>query len=170
LVGSIAGYSLIQDLDYYYLFGAVFVPFIWATGLVLGTSLAESLQFNRKLSTLMLGAVIGSLPLAILAAIDQDPEIARQGLLYGVLGALLSGSIMAGTLYLAQRLPLITNAIVSVAGAAIAGLTYSLVFAPLVSTADIPGFNIWSLAGILAGGSVSMMLGLLLVPVPPSRA
>jgi hypothetical protein len=107
--------------------------------------------------------------LAILAAVDQDPAIARQGLVYGVLGALLSGSIMAATLYLAQRLSSVTNAIVSVAGAALAGMAYSLVLAPMVTTADIPGFNIWSLAGILSGGAVSMMLGLLLVPAPPSR-
>jgi hypothetical protein len=164
LLGSMAGYSLIQGFEFIYLLSAAFVPFVWATGMAAGITLAETLRLNRNLDTLITGAILGNLPLVVLAATDTNPEAAWQGLIYGLLGAFLSGGILGATLHFSRQIRSGLNVIIAVTGAAIAGLAYSLVLAPLVGTTDIPGFNLWSLAGILAGGSISMMLGLLFVP------
>lgn len=170
LFGSVAGISLIQGEYFFYLFGAAFVPLIWAVGLTLGMTLTESLRLNQSLGTRLVGAILGGLPMVVLAASDYNPDIARRGFIFGLLGAILSGSILSVTLALAEKIRGGVNTIFSVAGAAISGLAYSLVLLPMVGTTDIPGFNQWSLIGILAGGSASMMLGLLLIPSPSFAA
>lgn len=167
LLGSIAGISLIQGAYLFYLFGAAFVPFVWAIGLIFVLNLTMYLRMNQKFSTYLTGAILGNLPLALLAATDPDSAAAaREGLIFGLLGAVLSGLILAVTLYYAGRARTGVRIGLSTAGAALAGVAYSFVLLPLVSTTEIPGFNAWSLIGILTGGAAAMMLGVSMVPTP----
>lgn len=168
LLGSIAGIGAVGENYVLYLIGAIFVPFVWAASLMLGMSLIEALRFNRRSSTWFLGAFLGNLPLVILTAADPDPNLARLGMIHGLLGAVCSGIILAATLTVAGSLP---NArwriFLSVTGAALAGLVNGLILTPLALSTGIPGFNQWILSAILAGGAAGMMLGMILVPALP---
>jgi len=113
------------------------------------------------------GAILGNLLMVLQLVTDPNPDRARQGLIYGVLGAVVSGTILASTLFLTCQKRSGLSIGLSVVGAALAGVTYSLALIPLAESTGIPGFNIWSLAGILVGGSAGMMLGLSIVPTPP---
>lgn len=168
LLGSIAGVGAVGENYVLYLIGAAFVPFLWAASLMLGMSLIEALRFNRRPSTWLLGSILGNLPLILVAAADPNPELARLGMVRGLLGALCSGIILTATLTFAGSLPNASWRIfLSVSGAAFAGLTNGLILTPLALTTGIPGFNQWILSAILAGGAAGMMLGMILVPALP---
>lgn len=166
IIGSLAGIGLIEGDFMFYLFGASFVPAVWAASLTLAVALLVTLRLRLNFVTLLAGAVLGNLPMVILAAIDPNPESARLGLIYGALGALVSGAVLASAFYFKEKVHRRWNSVFAVGLAVLAGLSFSFMLRPLVTTTGIPGFNIWSLAGILSGGAASMMLGLLLVPIP----
>ena len=142
VLGSVAGFGVIRGDYIFYMFGAAFTPFVWAAGLVLGLTLVETLRYRRRPDTWLFGAILGNLPMVLLAAADPDPETARMGLFLGVLGAVLSGAIFAATLTLAGSVAgLRRRALLAIVGATFAGLSFGLALTPLSDKTGIPGFN-----------------------------